>query len=230
VAIDILEQLLRYFESLGPVGLMAFLFAVFFLDAMAVPMLPEFFVMVFFASNPSYGWAATLLAVVCVAEVSSNYFLYAVVKRRGLPHFLEKRMKLWVSFLIVSDERLILVNRVVPVVPFMGAFIATMNWNVRKSLAYVAVGGAVKYALLMVFVGIAFQWFERGTARNVTLLLIVAVVAISMVQSHRARRKHLGPVASRVAHLGDHSSGAVAAAADPQDHEGDSGSKDGQEK
>jgi len=230
VAIDVLEQVLRYFESFGPVGLAAFLFAVFFLDAMAVPMLPEFFVMVFFASNPSLGWAATLLAVVCIAEVSSNYFLYAMVKRRGLPHFLEKRMKMWVSFLIVSDERLILVNRVVPVVPFMGAFIATMKWDVRKSLAYVAVGGAVKYALLMAFVSVAFAWFERGTARSVTLLLIAAVVAVSMVQSHRARRKHLGPLAKRVAHLGEHSGGFAAAAANPQDHKDDGGSKDGQKQ
>lgn len=230
MAIDVLEQVLHYFEGFGPIGLLAFLFAVFFLDAMLVPTLPELFVMAFFASNPSLGWGVTLLAVVCAAEVASNYFLYAIVKRRGLPRFFQKKMKKWIAFLIVSDERLILVNRVVPVVPIMGAFIALMNWDLRKSLLFVLVGGAVKYAILMAFVTVAFGLFEGPTARNATLVLILVVVGVSMLQSYRARHKHLGPVASAVAHLGEPSSGAVAAAADAKDHKDDSGPKDGQEK
>ena len=45
----------------------------------------------------------------------------------------------------VSDERIILVNRVVPVVPLMGAFIATMKWDPRKSLFYVFIGENLRH-------------------------------------------------------------------------------------
>jgi membrane protein YqaA with SNARE-associated domain len=226
LAIDILEKVLQYFEGFGPLGLLIFLFVVFFLDAMLIPTLPEFFVMAFFASNPSPEWALRLLAVVSFAEVTSNFFLYSIVKRRGLPHFLETRMEKWVKFLIVSDERLILLNRVVPVVPVMGAFIATMKWNLGKSLLYVLVGSLVKYAILMAFVSVSFIYFERGTARNLTFVLIVAVIAVSLIQSHYAKLKRLGPLANRVAHLGEHSSAATAPLVKPRDDQNDGSAKD----
>src|SRR5207249_9507820 len=38
-------------------------------------------------------------------------------------------------FLGVPDERAILLNRIAPVVPFVGAFIATLRWNYRRSMA-----------------------------------------------------------------------------------------------
>ncbi len=203
MAIDILDQLLHYFEGFGPVGLVSFLFIVFFLDAMLIPTLPEFFVMAFYSANPTLEWGLLILTIVCGAEVASNTTLFLVVRRWGLPARLEKRMKQWVNFLAVRDERAILVNRVAPVVPFMGAFIATMDWNPRKSILYVFVGALVKYSLLIVLVDVLFEVFESNTARNFTLVAIVAVVAISFVQGHYHKRRKLGPVASRVARMGD---------------------------
>lgn len=228
MAIDILDQLLHYFEGFGPVGLVIFLFIVLYADAMLVPTLPELFVMAFYSANPTLGWGALLLAVVCAAEVSSNTTLYLIVRRFGLPARLKKRMKQWVAFLAVSDERAILVNRVAPVVPFMGAFIATMAWNPRKSILFVFIGAFVKYAVLIALVDVLFELFEGPTARNFTLVAIVAVVAFSFVQGHFSKRKKLGPVASAVAHLGgddDHDdgpdSGAPAAPAAADDQEGE---------
>jgi hypothetical protein len=203
VAIDILEQLLHFFEGFGPVGLVTFLFLVLFADAMLVPTLPELFVMTFYSSNPHFWWGVLLLAVVCTAEVSSNATLYLVVKRYGLPARLERRMKQWVNFLPVRDERAILMNRVAPVVPFMGAFIATMHWDPRRSLLYVFLGALVKYSLLLVLVDVLFEVFEGTTARNFTLVAIVVVVGVSYIQSHYHKRKRLGPIAAKVAHLGD---------------------------
>lgn len=172
---------------------------------MLVPTLPELFVMGFFADNPTFGWGLTLLAVVVAAEVSGNGILYLAARRFGLPAFIERKMRQWTDFLIVNDERIILVNRVAPIVPFVGAFIATMKWDVRRSFLYILVGGAAKYAILIALVGFFFVSFEPATARNVTLLAIVLLIAASFAQNYMARKKHLGPVASRVAHLGNDS-------------------------
>jgi membrane protein YqaA with SNARE-associated domain len=215
LAIDIIDQLLHYFEAFGPVGLVSFLFIVFFLDAMLIPTLPEFFVMAFYSANPTLEWGLLILTIVCAAEVTSNATLFLVVRRYGLPRRLEKRMKQWVNFLAVRDERAILVNRVAPVVPFMGAFIATMDWNPRKSILYVFVGALVKYSLLIVLVDVLFEVFEGNTARNFTVVAIVAVVVISFIQGHYHKRRKLGPIASRVARMGDGEPGESPAPAPP---------------
>jgi membrane protein DedA with SNARE-associated domain len=170
---------------------------------MLVPSLPELFVMGFFASRPTLSWGITLLAVVCTAEVASNAVLYWFVKRSGLPPYIEHRMRQWVDFLIVSDERVILMNRVAPVIPFMGAFIATMNWDVRKSFFYVFLGSLAKYAVLMALVSVLFVYFEKNTARNFTLIAIIALVAVSFVHGHYAKERRLGPSASRSKLAGD---------------------------
>jgi hypothetical protein len=196
LALDFLEALLNFFEGFGAAGVLLFLFSVFFLDAMLVPTLPELFVMGFFASRPTLGWGATLLAVVCTAEVASNALLYVFVKRSGLPPYIERRMRQWVEFLIVSDERVILMNRIAPVIPFMGAFIATMKWDVRKSFFYVFLGSLVKYSVLMALVSVLFVYFEKNTARNFTLIAIIAVVAVSFVHGHYTKQKRLGPARS----------------------------------
>src|SRR2546428_2923795 len=66
-----------------------------------------------------------------------------------MPRWLEGAMKKWTSFLLVQDERVILMNRAVPVIPMVGAFIATLGWDYRRSMAYVAIGGLAKYAILL---------------------------------------------------------------------------------
>lgn len=175
---------------------------------MVVPTLPELFVMGFFAAEvpgPSLAWGATLLAVVMAAEVTGTLLLFLLIRRFGLPEFLETRMRLWVQFLVVHDERIILVNRVAPVVPFLGAFIATLDWDLRRCLTYVVVGGAVKYSVLLAFVAFLFVQFDPTTASNITLIAIVSLVGVSLVQGQLARKRHLGPVAAKVAHLGDRS-------------------------
>src|SRR5256886_15833376 len=92
-------------------------------------------------------------------------------------------MQRWTSYLIVRDERVILMNRVVPVVPMVGAFIATLGWDYRRSMAYVAVGGFAKYAVLLYIVFAIGVAYDLETARWITLLLIVAVVAGAFIAS-----------------------------------------------
>src|SRR6266540_441310 len=95
----------------------------------------------------------------------------------------------WTALLLVRDERVILLNRLAPVVPFVGAFIATLRWDFRRSIAYVAVGALAKYAILLFVVFEVGVAYDVGTARWITLGLIVAVVALSLVGSFLLRRR-----------------------------------------
>ena len=202
----VLAELLQFFRSFGPGGELAFLFVVLCLDAMLVPTLPELFVLLFALENPSnVGWILLLLVVVVAAELTGNGILYVTVKRFGLPRLFEKAMKKWVGFLALHDERIILVNRVAPILPFVGAVVATMKWNPRKSFLYIFIGGAAKYAALLAFVLVFNQVFDPNTARNVTISMILAIIIVSFIQGYFAKQRHLGPVAARVAHISEKS-------------------------
>ena len=214
-----------YFRGFGPVGLLAFLFTVLCLDAMLVPTLPEFFVMAFYTASPSFEWGATLLAVVIVAELAGNGIVFTLVRRFGMPKFLKRKMEQWTGLLVVKDERIILVNRIAPILPFAGAFIAVMKWDVRRAFLFIFIGGAVKYAILIAFAGVISIIYPPATARNVTLVAIILLVAFSIFQGQLAKKRHMGPVAMRVAHLGEHSGAAAPA---PGSGEGDGAARDGQ--
>ena len=98
-------------------------------------------------------------------------------------------MKKWTSFLLVQDERVILMNRAVPVIPMVGAFIATLGWDYRRSMAYVAIGGLAKYAILLYIVFAIGLAYDVATARWITLTLVVIVVGLSFVASWLRRRR-----------------------------------------
>lgn len=188
------------FAFLGPGGLLAAMFFIFLLDAAIFPALPELFIVVFY-QELVYTWswsavpaAASLLVLALAGDLCGNAVMYAIVRwfhaRGHVPKFIEKAMKTWTSFLAVRDERIILVNRLAPAVPFTGAFIAICGWSLRRSLAYVLLGGVLKYVLLLVFVVGLGLAFEPSTARNVTLVAVIVLVAASLAagwyrRSHR---------------------------------------------
>jgi len=194
-----LDQFLAaLFGSLGPTGSLMALLLIFAVDAALFPALPELWIVVTYTYRPGVMdptvWAVLLLAVAIAGDVLGTSALYGavrrwVVHRRRMPRWLERAMQRWTSFLIVRDERVILMNRVVPVVPMVGAFIATLGWDYRRSMAYVAVGGFAKYAVLLYIVFAIGVAYDLETARWITLLLIVAVVAGSFIASLLRRRK-----------------------------------------
>src|SRR5437667_232166 len=152
------ELLTALFGSLGPVGSLLILLIVFALDAALFPALPEVWIVLTYTYRPEplgpIAWAGLLLAMAVAGDVVGTSLLYAavrrwVVQRRRMPHWLERAMKKWTSFLLVQDERVILMNRAVPVIPMVGAFIATLGWRYRRSMAYVSLGGLAKYAVLL---------------------------------------------------------------------------------
>jgi len=193
------EFLAALFASLGPVGSLLALLLIFALDAALFPALPEVWIVVTYTYRPEILdpllWAALLLGVGIAGDVLGTTFLYLMVRRvlirgRRMPGWLERGMKRWTTFLVVRDERLILLNRVAPVIPFVGAFIATLGWDYRRSLAYVAFGGLAKYAILLFVVFAIGVAYNPSTARWITLGIVVVVVAVSVLASSLYRRRH----------------------------------------
>ncbi len=190
------------FGSLGPVGSLLALLLIFAADAALFPALPEAWIVVTYTYRPEVTdplvWTALLLGTAVVGDVLGTTALYAVVRRvlvegRRMPGWLERGMQRWTGFLLVRDERVILLNRLAPVVPFVGAFIATLRWDYRRSIAYVAAGGVAKYAVLLFVVFAVGVAYDVGTARWITLGLVVAVVALSFVGSYLVRRRATPP-------------------------------------
>ncbi len=196
------EFLAALFASLGPVGSLLALLMIFAVDAALFPALPEAWIVVTYTYRPEVldpmPWAVLLLAVAVGGDLLGTSVLYAVVRRvlvqgRRMPLWLERAMKRWTDFLVVRDERVILINRIAPVVPFVGAFIAALKWDYRRSMGYVAVGGLLKYAVLLFIVFAIGIAYDVGVARTVTLVLVVLVVLVSFVASWAYRRTVAGP-------------------------------------
>ncbi len=192
---DVLSGL---FGFLGPAGTLLTLFLIFVLDAMLIPALPELWFVLTYSFRPDYVdpvlWAPLLFLMAILGEATGNTFLYLLVKRvliqRGrMPKALERTMRKWTDFLVLHDERVILMNRIAPVVPMVGAFIATLHWDFRKSLAYVVVGACLKYAFLLVLVVYVGVVFDPGMARIITVGLVVVIVAVSAIGSFMYRKR-----------------------------------------
>src|SRR5438093_791287 len=193
------ELLTSLFGSLGPVGSLVILVIIFALDAALFPALPEVWIVVTYTYRPTemlgpVAWAGLLLAMAVAGDVLGTSLLYVAVRRwvvlrRRMPRWLERAMKKWTGFLLVQDERVILMNRAVPVIPMVGAFIATLGWDYRRSMAYVAIGGLAKYAILLYIVFAIGLAYDVATARWITLALVVIVVGLSFVASWLRRRR-----------------------------------------
>src|SRR2546427_8473591 len=150
------DVLAALFASLGPIGSLAALLVIFAVDAAVFPALPEAWILITYTFRPetmdAVGWAAVLLLAAVAGDLLGTSILYALVRRilvrgRRMPRWLESGMRRWTEFLGVPDERAILLNRIAPVVPFVGAFIATLRWNYRRSMAFGGLGGLAKEAL-----------------------------------------------------------------------------------
>jgi membrane protein YqaA with SNARE-associated domain len=194
------EFLANLFSSLGPVGAVLTLYLIFVLDATLFPALPPLFIVIFYtAYAPVIGpvpWGITLVSVAVAGEVSGNLLLYLVVRRflvdpSRMPKRIERLMAGWVHFLVVSDERVILLNRIAPVVPLVGAFIAVMRWDLRRSLAYVALGAAGYYAVVVALVGLLGVVLSRTEATVAAIVLVTLIVGISFAAAQLRRRRIL---------------------------------------
>ena len=190
------------FLFLGPAGVFVGLILVFVVDAAIFPTLPELAIVLGYAyRDPAWdpgAWAGALLGMAVGGEVVGNSLMYLWVRKllvdRGhMPRVIEKAMRRWTQFLLVRDERVILLNRIAPVVPFVGAFIATLHWSYRKSLAYIVIGALAKYSFLLALVGFLGLVYSQETATLVTVGAVLVILAVSLTASALYRRRVLPP-------------------------------------
>jgi hypothetical protein len=163
---------------------------VFLIDGLGLPLLPEVAAIVAFGVHPTLAWGATLLAVITIMEVTSAALLYALVARFGRAAWLQRLLARYTRALLLGDERLLLLNRIVPVLPAAGAFICINRWPVRRSFLYVAAGSAAKYGLILLVSGAAYTFFAGPIAFWLTLGLAAAFLLASLAYS---LRHHLAP-------------------------------------
>lgn len=187
------EGIIDFFGSIGETGMLASLALIILIDATLFPTLPEGW-MVFIFGALAVGsdaplWGVMLVLVATVAGMCGNLVLYGLVKRARLPKRIERIMKKYTDFLVVSDERLLLINRIAPVVPYTGAFMAVCKWDLRKCLAYIFVGGVARWSVIVVLVWLSFDNIRQDLAPWVALIAVIAVVVASLIASLIYRRR-----------------------------------------
>ncbi|MDR0888164.1 MAG: hypothetical protein LBM39_03150 [Candidatus Methanoplasma sp.] len=170
-------------------GLILCIFLIFLIDALIFPTLPELFFVVAFMYSPEPAFGIELILAAVIAEIVGVSSLYLLVKRIRIPRRISRVVDKYVGFLVLGDERLLLLNRVAPMIPFCGAVIAIVGWNIKKSLLFVVIGCVVKYGLILLMSDFFFGYFSGDDAQMFTLVFIVAIIIISFVLSVAMGRK-----------------------------------------
>jgi hypothetical protein len=177
------------FGSNGEWGILLCVFLIFLIDALIFPTLPELFLVISFMYRTELSFGLELLCVVIIAEIVGVAALYFVVGHLKIPKRIERIVNRYLDFLVLGDERLILLNRVAPMIPFCGAFIRIAGWNIKVSLIYVVVGCVVKYGLILLMSEFFFGDFGSDEAQWITLIFIFAVIIVSFVLSAVYKKK-----------------------------------------
>jgi hypothetical protein len=139
--------------------------------------------------QPTIPFAILVLATIAAAELLGTSTLYYIIKKVRVPKRIRSAADRYCNMLFVKNERIVLLNRVAPVLPFMGAFTAICNWNFRKVLAYTFIGGMLKYGAILAMSSLFFAYMTTGMAETVTMALVIAVIVISLTFSIIKNRK-----------------------------------------
>lgn len=166
------------------------LVAIILIDGTGFPTLPEVWMVFIFGANPdSFTWGVLIVLVSSFASLGGNFILYSLVKMARLPNWIKKRMKQYTDFLIVKDERLLLLNRVAPVVPYTGAFIAVCGWDVRKCALYLIIGALAKSSVVVILSWFSYDNLRQDVAPWVALAAVAIVIVVSIVASLIYKRR-----------------------------------------
>ena len=194
MSINIGQVIYDLFGDNGDLGVLLCIFLIFLLDALLVPTLPElFFILGFMAGaehNTPIVFGCELLLVAILAELVGILSLYYVVKHIRIPKKIEKLVDTYTKFLVMGDERLLLLNRIAPMIPFAGAFIAIAKWDLKKSMFYIVLGCVLKYGIIMLLSNMFLDFFNSDQAQLFMIIMIVVVIAVSMVLSIVVKKRH----------------------------------------
>jgi len=188
--IDISGWIYGIFGPYGGVGILLCVFLIFFIDAVVFPTLPELFFMFGFFYQPTLEFGIALLLIASIGEILGVTVLYLIVKKVGVPERIKRVFNKYVNFLVISDERIFLVNRFAPMIPFAGAFISLVDsWSYKKCMAYVVLGCCIKYGLILVLSAFFYISFDPAVAQDLSIILIIAVILISFIASFLKKKK-----------------------------------------
>ncbi|MCL1978552.1 MAG: hypothetical protein FWG60_00095 [Methanomassiliicoccaceae archaeon] len=187
--INIGEWLYGLFGSDGGPALVLCIFLIFLVDAVFFPTLPEFFYVTAFFYDPSLPFGLCLLGAAITAETLGLIILYIIVGKVKVPKRINTVVNKYVGFLVLGDERLLLLNRIAPMIPFSGAFVRIAGWDIRKSVFYLIVGCVLKYGAVLLMSNFFHSYYSSGDAQTLTLIFIIAVIAISFVTSIIMKKK-----------------------------------------
>ena len=188
--IDIGGWMMDIFGPYGAWGILLVLFLIFYIDAVFFPTLPEIFFIVGFMYDPTPIWGITILIVVSLAEASGLCTLYYIVEKIGVPERIKNIADKYADFLIVSDEKMLLVNRVAPMLPFAGAFVSLIHsWTLKRALVYNFIGCYLKYGIILLFANFFYSYFGSQEAQWYTIAFVLIVMVLSIIASIYKKRK-----------------------------------------
>jgi membrane protein DedA with SNARE-associated domain len=184
------QDIINLFSSLGDIGMLLAILVIILIDGTAFPTLPEVWMVWIFGAHPeSLVWAATLIVVASFASLAGNFTLFGLVRLVGLPNWIQKRMRQYTNFLLVHDERLLILNRIAPIIPYTGAFIAACNWNLRKCALYVLASALIKFTIIVLISWASFENLKQEVAPWVSLgfvaIFLVSSVIVSFIYKKR---------------------------------------------
>ena len=61
--------------------------------------------------------------------------------------------------------------------------------GLKRSIAYLLIGGMTKYGLILLLSGFFLAYLEKGTATTVTIAMVLAVIALSFVATMVRKRR-----------------------------------------
>ena len=188
--IDIGGWMMDTFGPYGAIGIAIVIFLIFYIDAVFFPTLPEIFFIIGFMYDPTPVWGITILIIASLAEAAGLSTLYYIVEKIGVPERIKNIADKYADFLIVSDERMLLVNRVAPILPFAGAFVSLIHsWTLKRALIYNFIGCYLKYGVILLFANFFYSYFGSEEAQLYTIIFVIIVMAVSIIAALIKKRK-----------------------------------------
>ena len=178
------DDIISLFTSLGDGGMLLALIVIILIDGVGFPTIPEVWIVFIFGANPdSLLWGIALVLVASISSLIGNFALYKLVKIAKLPTWIQRRMRQYTNFLVVKDERLLLLNRVAPVIPYTGAFIAACGWNIKRSAVYLFSGAVGKFSVIVILSWLSFDNLREDIAPWVSVGFVAIMLAASLIIS-----------------------------------------------
>jgi len=186
----IIEFIISLLAPLGDVGNFLVIVITYIIDAFAIPVLPDIVYNFIFMTNPTLEWGIIIAFAVVIGENTGMLILYYIAENMKLPHRIQRVMKAWGDFLIVHDERMLLIQRVAPMLMFTGAFVSVLdNWRLSRALFWNSVGCLTKYILLSILYFHFFQTLSIEEAQRFSLILTVGLMALCLALSFLKKMK-----------------------------------------